>query len=111
MKKCIFCWLAIVILTCGLGAAIYFWDGWVRIATLVVVAILLAFLCAYADFATKDLDYEDQQKKVKILYLATAVIATWPLLACVMINYVNLAAVATTTISLIGVSIRRALQN
>lgn len=110
MRQEVFLWFAVIALVCGLGASVHFLDGWVEIAALVGIAVVLAFVCALADYKTRNAD-SNNQSRIRILYIATAVVATWPLLACVMINYHGLVAVSVTTISLIGISIRRALEN
>jgi hypothetical protein len=110
MRKAVLFWILIVALSLGLGASIYLCDGWVRFAILTGIVIVLAITCAAADYAIRD-GYDSDPKKTKILYISTAIVATWPLLACVMIDYSNLDAVAATTITLIGISIRRSLEN
>ena len=109
MRKAILFWALIVALSVGLGATIYLWNGWGKFLILTIIVIVLAFTCAAADFNIRD-TYSDIGKKIRILYMSTAVVATWPLLACVMINHSNLDAVAATTITLIGISIRRTME-
>ena len=110
MKNALFIWLLIVILACGAGASVYFLDGWMRIAVLVVIAIVGAFVVAVADYKLTTL-CKDDFRNVRILYVATAVFATWPLLACVVSKSIYLNAMAVSTISLIAISIVRALQS
>lgn len=110
MKIALFLWLSLVGLACGAGATVYFVDGWGRMAILVAVVIVGAFVAAFADYKTSQL-YDKQVRIIRIIYVATAVVATWPLLACVVSESVYLTSVAVTTIPLIGVCIRRALQS
>lgn len=110
MKNSLFCWLLLVVLACGAGATIHFMEGWPVIAILVAIAVVGAFVATIADYKANHL-YEKEFRVMRILYVATAVIATWPLLACVVSESANLASVAVATIPLIGVSIRRALQS
>ena len=109
MKTALFLWLTLVGLACGAGATVYFMDGWGRMAILVAVVIIGAFVAAFADYKTNQL--YDKVRIIRIIYVATAVVATWPLLACVVTESVYLTSVAVTTIPLIGVCIRRALQS
>jgi hypothetical protein len=110
MRNALFIWLLIVILACGAGASVHFLDGWMRIAVLVVITVVGAITATVADYKLTAL-YSEDFRNVRILYVATAVIATWPLLACVVSESTYLNAVAVATIPLIGVSIRRALQS
>lgn len=110
MKIALFLWLSLVGLACGAGATVYFVDGWGRIAILLAIAIVGAFVAAFADYKTNQL-YDKQARIIRIIYVTTAVVATWPLLACVVSESVYLTSVAVTAIPLIGVCIRRTLQS
>lgn len=110
MKISLSCWLLLVGLACGAGATIHFMGGWSMIAILVAIVIVAAFVATIADYKATEL-YEKQFRVMRILYVATAMIATWPLLACVVIKSANLVSVAVATIPLIGICIRRALQS
>ena len=109
MKTSLFCWCLLVVLACGAGATIHFMEGWPVIAILVAIAIIVAFVATILDYKANEL-YEKQFRVMRIIYVATAIIATWPLLVCVVSESVYLTSVAVTTIPLIGVCIRRALQ-
>ena len=108
MKTSFCLWLALVGLACAAGATVYFEDGWWRITILFVIVIVGVFVSAYADYKTNQL-YQNQVRIMKIVYIATAMVATWPLLACVVTDSGYLISVAVITIPLIGICIRKAI--
>ena len=108
MKNAFFMWLSLVALACGAGVTVHFVSGWPRIAILVAVAVVAAFVAKLADYRTNRL-YDKELRIMRTFYVATAVISTWPLLACVVTESAHLADVAVATIPLIGVCIGRAL--
>ena len=75
--------MLIVILACGAGATIHFMEGWPVIAILVAIVITGAFVTTVADYKASNL-YDREFKIMRIFYVATAVVATWPLLTCVV---------------------------
>ena len=109
MKNAFFMWLLLVALACGAGITLHFLSGWPRIAILVTIAVVAAIVAKIADYVSSSL-YDKDLRIVKAFYVTTAVVSTWPLLACVVTESAYLADVAVATIPLIGICIGRALQ-
>ena len=110
MRRSLFYWFLLVALACGAGATTHHVGViWIRILILSLIAIVGAFISACAEYETANL-YDNEPRIMRTIYVATAVIATWPLLACVVAQSTYLTEVAVTTIPLIGVCINRTLQ-
>ena len=109
MKNAFFMWLLLVALSCGAGVTLHFVSGWPRITILLTIAVVAAFVTKFADYKISQL-YGKELGIIRTFYVATAIISTWPLLACVVTESSHLADVAVVTIPLIGICIGRALQ-
>ena len=109
MRNAFLLWLLLVSLACGAGVTLHFASGWPRIAILLAITIVAAFVTKLADYRTSQ-HYDKELRIIRISYVTTAVISTWPLLACVVAESTHLADVAVVTIPLIGICIGRALQ-